>query len=366
MEGWARAKMGCLSWFRELFAKNLGIGTTAKVGPKAASEPDIPGIDDLELKSLARLMATKFPRGTSDRWRCVDEQLRKDLCEPGEDWEDRKGQSAKQLLGKAKKIYALRKDHVKIPATDAMKLTKLLDRLILGPGEQAAAEATEVGAADAPAVEIGEEDEVGKQKKKKKKDKPGEARDYSCKALKQLSMDERSALDLRDEGFEFGEVDPESFLGLLYRLKVIHGHLWPPKEDAAARRKKKKEEEEEEEEAKGGKKKGKGKKGGDEGDTTVADSFYDLGCGAGKAVFLAALFFEFASVGGTEMITGLASAGRDLSERWDSDVAPTLQGASARPDTKVTIEGNDLMTSTLWYQQGTYFFLNGEARVGHV
>jgi hypothetical protein len=54
----------------------------------------------------------------------------------------------------------------------------------------------------------------------------------------------------------------ESFFTLLYRLKFIHGHFWPPKKDP----KKEAENEGNAEEAKKKKKKKKKKKGGDAND----------------------------------------------------------------------------------------------------
>jgi len=41
-------------------------------------------------------------------------------------------------------------------------------------------------------------------------------------------------------------------------------------------------------------------------------------------MFAAALFFDFASCSGTELMGGLCSAATDLSTRWKEDLAPTL------------------------------------------
>jgi hypothetical protein len=51
-----------------------------------------------------------------------------------------------------------------------------------------------------------------------------------------------------------------------------------------------------------------------------------LGCGAGKALLAAALFFAFASCSGTELMGGLCAAATELAARWKDDLGPTLPG----------------------------------------
>jgi len=210
--------MGCFSWFWSLFGSSGGKRNN-KVGPKASTAMDFDGIDpsNFELKCLAKLLSRDFVRGTPDRWKVTDQKMRQDLAVPGEaKWEDTKAYSAKSLLTKSKQVYALRRDHVQIPASELARLMKAMDRLILGPGEQSANTEAEVQAANGSGGEGGAATtpataDAGSDKGKKKKEGGGGAddnstRDYSTTALKNVSMDERASLDLRAEGFEYGEV----------------------------------------------------------------------------------------------------------------------------------------------------------------
>jgi len=56
-----------------------------------------------------------------------------------------------------------------------------------------------------------------------------------------------------------------------------------------------------------------------------------------------ALFFEFASCGGTELMSGLCSAAIDLSTRWTEDLAPSL------PEEKGKVNTNLIEQSRNWY-----------------
>jgi len=215
--------MGCFSWFWSLFGGSSG-KRSKKVGPKASTAMDFDGIDpsNFELKCLAKLLSRDFVRGTPDRWKVTDQKMRQDLAVPGEaKWEDTKAYSAKSLLTKSKQVYALRRDHVQIPASELARLMKSMDRLILGPGEQSANTEAEVQAANngdgegaaaatpavAPDAAAAASDKANKKKKKGGKDaEDNSERDYSAAALKLVSMDERASLDLRAEGFEYGEV----------------------------------------------------------------------------------------------------------------------------------------------------------------
>jgi hypothetical protein len=49
-------------------------------------------------------MSMVFPRGTEDRWKCLDERMRQELAEPGENWEEKKPYTAKALLAKSRKV----------------------------------------------------------------------------------------------------------------------------------------------------------------------------------------------------------------------------------------------------------------------
>ena len=298
----------------------------------------------------------------------MDEKLRQDLAPPGgPKWEEAKAFSAKALLTKSRKVYGCRKDHVKLPASDLAKYMKWMDRLLLGPGQHAEAVAAEVPpGAEAPGEASGEGEggEAIKEKAKKKVGEKKEDRDFSAAAMKQVSVTERTGLDLRDDGFEYGEVDLESFFSLLFRLKHIHGHLWPPRRDPAKEAAAAAAVAAEAEARASGKKKKKkkGEAAGGDG-IVVADSFYDLGCGCGKVVFAAALFFQFASSGGTEMLQGLTAAGKELAGRWKDDLAPTLPGTMA--EVAVNIEGNDLLKSLEW-EKASFFFLNGPTFTDHL
>jgi hypothetical protein len=247
--------MGCLSWLRDLF----GLGNKP-VGPAGSSCIDFDGIDpnDVELKNLARLISMTHPRGTEERWKEIEKQLRKDLCEKDEDWEEKKALSAKGLLTRTKKVYDGRKAYVDMPSADLAKLMKSFDLLIKGKealSEEAGQEAGggAEGAAKADGDAPGGEAEAagdaaaaggggggdattpaektpaaGEETVPKKRKKKVEARDYGPEAMKLLSQRQRDSNDIREDGFEYGEVEPEAFFNLLYKLKYIHGHLWPP------------------------------------------------------------------------------------------------------------------------------------------
>lgn len=128
--------MGCFSYLRDKIWHMFG-WNRKKVGPAAETSMDFPGIDpkDLELKvilcadtavahlkciemhslfvlklifsfvkTLARLMSMVYPRGTEDRWKCLDERMRQELAEPGENWEEKKAYSAKALIAMSRKV----------------------------------------------------------------------------------------------------------------------------------------------------------------------------------------------------------------------------------------------------------------------
>ena len=46
-------------------------------------------------------------------------------------------------------------------------------------------------------------------------------------------MDEKAALDMREDEYVYGEVQAKSFFELLYRLKMI-GYFWPRRLTTAA------------------------------------------------------------------------------------------------------------------------------------
>lgn len=52
--------------------------------------------------------------------------------------------------------------------------------------------------------------------------------------------------------------------------------------------------------------------------------FFDLGSGTGKAVFLAALCFDFARLVGVELLPALGAAAREVLARYDAEVRPLL------------------------------------------
>ena len=91
------------------------------------------------------------------------------------------------------------------------------------------------------------------------------------------------------------------------------------------------------------------------------------GCGAGKAVFLAALFFEFEKCGGIEMIQGLSAKGKDLVERWKNDLAPTLPEGKAEA-TKLSLEAGDMLLSTGAndWAKNTHILMNGPTFSDHL
>jgi hypothetical protein len=214
--------MGCLNWFWKLFG-GPSAQHSAKVEPKASAAMDFEGIDpsDFELKCLARHLSRDFVRGTSDRWKRVDQQLRQDLAPPGAAWEDAKALSAKALLAKSRQVYALRRAHVHLPAAELATLMKGMDRLLLEPGEHSAVAGAKMhtfgeeggaaggaAAAAAPAAPPATGDAAADEKKAKKGSVvvASGPRDYSAEAMKAVSVNERAALDLREEGFEYGEV----------------------------------------------------------------------------------------------------------------------------------------------------------------
>mmetsp|Transcript_61203 Transcript_61203/g.138469 ORF Transcript_61203/g.138469 Transcript_61203/m.138469 type:complete len:346 (-) Transcript_61203:196-1233(-) len=253
---------------------------------------------------------------------------------------------------------------------------KLYDRLILGEGKSDELVATEVGnseekkpddenkfvvkgseAAQTPetnggadggeggagTAEDGAEEDAAKKKKKRKM-----LDDYSSHAMKELSQKQRAEMGIRDEGFEYGEIDPMAFFEFLFKLKTIHGHFWPPQRKRSPPPPKKS-------------MFGGGKKAPvldePEPPPPFRDAFMDLGAGSGKAVFAAALFFEFKSVGGIEMLTNLADAANDLRERFIDEVRPALGGLKG--ETPVDFETNDLVQSSKWNEEGSYLFVNG-------
>jgi SAM-dependent methyltransferase len=55
--------------------------------------------------------------------------------------------------------------------------------------------------------------------------------------------------------------------------------------------------------------------------------FFDVGSGTGKAVFLAALCFDFAQLVGVELLSELNAAARRVLARYDAEVRPTLPEA---------------------------------------
>ena len=207
--------------------------------------------DDPELATIARLISSSHRRGTEERWSQIDIETRKELTHienkgknhgAGEElptWEDKKPLSAKYLMTKARKIYALRREHVKIPAIELKKHMDRFNKLITveeSTEEKIAAAAAATAAAEAETAASGAaasgEKKKG-EKKKKKGEKGGEKKkheatlDFSPEAMKQVSMDERAALDMREDEYVYGEVQAKSFFELLYRLKMIHGYFWP-------------------------------------------------------------------------------------------------------------------------------------------
>jgi len=63
------------------------------------------------------------------------------------------------------------------------------------------------------------------------------------------------------------------------------------------------------------------------------ETFYDLGSGTGKAVFLAALCFDFSRLVGVELFSGLGGAARQVLARYDAEIRPLLpQGEHPRID----------------------------------
>lgn len=73
-----------------------------------------------------------------------------------------------------------------------------------------------------------------------------------------ISRGERARLNIQNEEFTYGEVEPTSFISILDSVKP-----------------------------------------------QVNEVFYDLGCGTGKAVYVAALCFEFSKICGIELLPGL-------------------------------------------------------------
>ena len=230
------------------------------------------------------------------------------------------------------------------------------------PREEASGGGEKAGGDDAAAAATAATDEEKKEpeKKKVKKKRKNAIQDFGPEAMKQLSMAERAAKDMRAEGYEYGEVDPESLFQLLYRLKMILGHFWPPRKPASdldaltggGKKKKRKKK----------KKKGEEDEGQPPLEVKVVDCFLDLGSGAGKVVFCAALFFEFAACRGIDNIHGLVQASEELKEKWDDSIAPSLQGRKG--ETAIEFKQGDLLSSTVMGvdkgdPRSSFLFING-------
>ena len=85
-------------------------------------------------------------------------------------------------------IYALRKNFVNIPDTEAAKLMKWFDRLLMGPGEHDEVVGAEArGAEGAAAPPLPAASDADEEKPKKGKDHATVKADFSCKAMKQVT-----------------------------------------------------------------------------------------------------------------------------------------------------------------------------------
>lgn len=49
-------------------------------------------------------MSMVYPRGTEDRWKRLDERMRQELAEPGENWEEKKVYTVKGLIAMSRKV----------------------------------------------------------------------------------------------------------------------------------------------------------------------------------------------------------------------------------------------------------------------
>ena len=134
-------------------------------------------------------------------------------------------------------------------------------------------------------------------------------------------------------------MDIRAFLGLLFKLKKALGYFSPPPRpsqlaDAAA--------------------------GGDDDASSFepppppkpADQFYDLGSGAGKAVFCAAIFHNWKKVGGCELLTSLVDASNAMKKRWTSDILPQI---SDRDGTKINFAATSFEAAEDWTKATTLF-----------
>ena len=80
--------------------------------------------------------------------------------------------------------------------------------------------------------------------------------------------------------------------------------------------------------------------------------FYDVGSGAGKAVFCAAIFHNFKKVGGCELLTSLVDASNAMKKRWTSDILPQI---SDRDGTKINFAATSFEAAEDWTKATTLF-----------
>ncbi|MEI6533392.1 MAG: hypothetical protein WCO06_06145 [Candidatus Roizmanbacteria bacterium] len=114
----------------------------------------------------------------------------------------------------------------------------------------------------------------------------------------ELSRQGREKLPYQDKALTYGEVTPETFDHILQQVQPAEGEL-----------------------------------------------FYDLGCGTGKAVLLAHLYYDFAESHGIELLSELSNTGNSILARYDKEFKHTL--SEKKQTQNLSIEQGDFLTTDI-------------------
>lgn len=145
---------------------------------------------------------------------------------------------------------------------------------------------------------------------------------YTAMRAKTVSQQERRDKSLRNPSLVYGEVDVTEFGLLLQRCKQIYGHMMG-----------------------------------------IRGKFYDLGCGSGKPVYIAAAYHHFEACCGVETLTELVEMCEGLRGRFDAKVIKkfSLKEKEKRgTGTQIQFVETDLETTSVW-QDGCVVFIHATA-----
>ncbi len=138
---------------------------------------------------------------------------------------------------------------------------------------------------------------------------------YNNVDARRVSLDERRRLDLKDDHFVYGEIAYPTFAKMLDIAKPMPG-----------------------------------------------DVFYDLGCGSGKSVFLAAMLYDFSKALGVELLKPLYDLAAAQIEKFEKQLP--LQSEFAGKTFNIDFAHKDLLEQDI--SDGNIIYINATCFIGDI